>query len=77
MIGCDDEKQDRDMPLMEKNLGLAFQMVDDILDITQSSQTLGKPAMLDFKEGKVTIPYLYLYERVEDKEYLKSLYKKS
>ncbi|MGH2279173.1 polyprenyl synthetase family protein [Aliarcobacter sp. ERUVET-7] len=59
-----------------KNLGLAFQMVDDILDITQSSQTLGKPAMLDFKEGKVTIPYLYLYERVEDKEYLKSLYKK-
>ena len=59
-----------------KNLGLALQMVDDILDITSDSQTLGKPAMLDFKEGKVTIPYLYLYERVEDKEYLKSLYKK-
>ncbi|HRM76702.1 MAG TPA: polyprenyl synthetase family protein [Aliarcobacter cryaerophilus] len=75
LIGCDDEKQDR-YASYGKNLGLAFQMVDDILDITQSSQTLGKPAMLDFKEGKVTIPYLYLYERVEDKEYLKSLYKK-
>jgi len=59
-----------------KNLGLAFQMIDDILDITSDEKTLGKPAMLDFVEGKVTIPYLYLYERIEDKEYLKSLYKK-
>ena len=59
-----------------KNLGLAFQMVDDILDITQDSATLGKPAMLDFVEGKVTIPYLLLHERVEDKAKLESLYKK-
>ena len=60
-----------------KNLGLAFQMIDDILDITQDSATLGKPAMLDFVEGKVTIPYLLLHERVEDKAKLESLYKKS
>ena len=53
--------------LYGKNLGLAFQMVDDLLDITQDSQTLGKPAMLDFVEGKVTIPYLLLYERIEEK----------
>lgn len=69
----DDEKY----ALYGKNLGLAFQMVDDILDITQDSQTLGKPSMFDFVEGKVTIPYLYLYARIEDKEYLKSLYKKN
>lgn len=62
--------------LYGKNLGLAFQMIDDILDITQDSQTLGKPAMLDFVEGKVTIPYLFLYERTQEKEKLKSLYKK-
>jgi octaprenyl-diphosphate synthase len=62
--------------LYGKNLGLAFQMVDDILDITQDSQTLGKPAMLDFVEGKVTIPYLLLHERIEDKSKLESLYKK-
>lgn len=73
IAGLDSEKY----ALYGKNLGLAFQMIDDILDITSDSQTLGKPAMLDFVEGKVTIPYLYLYERVEDKEYLKSLYKKS
>ena len=62
--------------LYGKNLGLAFQMIDDILDITQDSATLGKPAMLDFVEGKVTIPYLLLHERIEDKEKLESLYKK-
>lgn len=62
--------------LYGKNLGLAFQMIDDILDITQDSQTLGKPAMLDFVEGKVTIPYLLLHERIEDKTKLESLYKK-
>jgi len=59
-----------------KNLGLAFQMVDDILDITSNNKTLGKPVMLDFVEGKVTIPYLYLYDRIEDKAKLQALYKK-
>ncbi len=72
LAGRDKEKY----ALYGKNLGLAFQMIDDILDITQDSQTLGKPAMLDFVEGKVTIPYLLLHERVEDKVKLESLYKK-
>ena len=62
--------------LYGKNLGLAFQIIDDILDITQDSATLGKPAMHDFVEGKVTIPYLLLHERIEDKTRLESLYKK-
>ena len=69
-------KDEEAFALYGKNLGLAFQMIDDILDITQDSDTLGKPAMLDFVEGKVTIPYLLLHERIEDKEKLKSLYKK-
>jgi octaprenyl-diphosphate synthase len=69
-------KDIKSFALYGKNLGLAFQMIDDILDITQDSQKLGKPAMLDFVEGKVTIPYLLLYERIENKNKLKSLYKK-
>lgn len=72
IAGLDEKKY----ALYGKNLGLAFQMIDDILDITQDSVTLGKPAMLDFVEGKVTIPYLLLHERVEDKTKLESLYKK-
>ncbi len=65
--------------LYGKNLGLAFQMVDDILDITQDSDTLGKPAMLDFVEGKVTIPYLLLWERLDtnDKQILENMYQKT
>ena len=62
--------------LYGKNPGLAFQMIDDILDITQDSKTLGKPAMLDFVEGKVTIPYLLLYKNIDDQQKLISLYKK-
>ncbi|MBN2964175.1 polyprenyl synthetase family protein [Sulfurospirillum sp. T05] len=59
-----------------RNLGLAFQVVDDILDITQDSQTLGKPALNDFAEGKTTLPYLYMYEALnaQDKAVLLSLF---
>ena len=61
-----------------RSLGIAFQMIDDILDITAESQTLGKPALHDFVEGKVTLPYMYLYEVLaeEDREYLVSLHRK-
>ena len=61
-----------------KNLGLAFQIIDDILDVTQDAATLGKPNFSDFKEGKTTLPYIYLYESLNesDKEELKSLFKK-
>ena len=61
-----------------RNLGIAFQMIDDILDIISDSKTLGKPALSDFKEGKTTLPYIYLYEALneKDKKRLKSLHKK-
>ncbi len=61
-----------------RNLGLAFQMIDDILDITSDATTLGKPALHDFVEGKTTLPYIYLYEalNIEDKNRLKSLHAK-
>lgn len=61
-----------------RNLGLAFQMIDDILDITQDAQTLGKPALHDFVEGKTTLPYIYLYEalNVEGKAKLEGMHAK-
>ena len=61
-----------------RNLGLSFQIVDDILDITADAVVLGKPAMNDFVEGKCTLPYIYLYEVLDfdDKEKLKNLHAK-
>jgi len=43
-------------------LGVAFQLVDDILDLKQSSEALGKPSCGDIVEGKETLPILYLRE---------------
>jgi octaprenyl-diphosphate synthase len=42
--------------------GLAFQLVDDVLDFTASPLQLGKPVLSDLKEGKVTLPLIYALE---------------
>ncbi len=42
--------------------GLAFQLVDDLLDFTASPEKLGKPVLSDLKEGKVTLPLIYALE---------------
>ncbi|BDL95016.1 octaprenyl-diphosphate synthase [Campylobacter jejuni] len=69
---------EKDFAEYGKNLGLAFQMIDDILDIKSDEKILGKPAMNDFKEGKTTLPYIYLYENLnnEDRAQLKNLFQK-
>ncbi len=59
--------------LYGRNLGLSFQIIDDILDITSDAQTLGKPSMNDFVEGKCTLPYIYLYRVLDDNEKQKLL----
>lgn len=67
-----------DFALYGRNLGLAFQIIDDVLDIISDEKTLGKPALHDFKEGKATLPYLYLYEKcsTKEREQLRAFYKK-
>ncbi len=42
-----------------RNAGLAFQLVDDLLDFTASPEKLGKPVLSDLKEGKVTLPLIF------------------
>ncbi|NPA55218.1 MAG: polyprenyl synthetase family protein [Epsilonproteobacteria bacterium] len=61
-----------------KHLGLVFQIIDDILDIVSDEATLGKPVMNDLKEGKMTLPFIYMYEQLnqQDKQYFRTLFKK-
>lgn len=64
-------KDAQKLALYGKNLGLAFQIIDDILDITQDEATLGKPALNDFVEGKTTLPYIDLYQCLSEDERIK------
>jgi octaprenyl-diphosphate synthase len=50
------------------NLGMAFQLIDDLLDFTSREQTLGKPVGGDLKEGKVTLPLVYALENATPAE---------
>jgi octaprenyl-diphosphate synthase len=45
------------------NLGICFQMVDDLLDFTADEKVLGKPVASDLREGKLTLPVIYLLRR--------------
>jgi octaprenyl-diphosphate synthase len=50
------------------NLGMAFQLIDDMLDFISREATLGKPVGGDLKEGKVTLPLVYALERASEPE---------
>ena len=61
-----------------KNLGLTFQIADDTLDYNSELKLFGKNIGNDFYEGKVTLPIILLYQKLDDveKEKLKSLFEK-
>ncbi|WP_306589448.1 polyprenyl synthetase family protein [Geothrix sp. 21YS21S-4] len=60
------ENECRAMRLYGLEVGRAFQLVDDLLDYTATSEQLGKPAFSDLREGKLTLPMLTLLERAPD-----------
>ncbi|KXG43637.1 heptaprenyl diphosphate synthase component II [Tepidibacillus decaturensis] len=57
------------------NVGMAFQIVDDILDFTGTTEQLGKPAGSDLRQGNITIPALYALHYSNDKEKLQRMVK--
>ncbi len=51
-----------------RTLGMAFQLVDDLLDYTADASVLGKPVLKDLEEGNVTFPIIHLLERATPEE---------
>lgn len=47
------------------NIGMAFQIIDDLLDFTADAERLGKPVVNDLREGKVTLPLVYALEATD------------
>lgn len=55
------------------NLGMAFQIVDDILDFVADASVLGKPAGSDLRSGIITLPVYYFIQRPEQRDQLTAL----
>jgi octaprenyl-diphosphate synthase len=62
VLGGLEGKEEQALADYGRYAGLAFQLVDDLLDFTASAQQLGKPVLSDLKEGKVTLPLIYAME---------------
>jgi octaprenyl-diphosphate synthase len=60
ILGSANEEKEELLRQYGLNVGLAFQLVDDVLDVTSNESTLGKPVGSDLKEGKLTLPLIYL-----------------
>jgi len=54
-----------------KSLGMAFQLIDDLLDLTSTEDVLGKPVANDLKEGKMTLPVLFAISNAQPEEAVK------
>lgn len=65
--GATEEQEDR-LGQYGRDLGMAFQIVDDVLDLTASESILGKPVASDLREGKVTMAVIHALERCQPAE---------
>jgi octaprenyl-diphosphate synthase len=53
------EEQENNLATFGRSVGLAFQIVDDVLDLTATEEVLGKPVASDLREGKATLPVIH------------------
>lgn len=59
LISCADEKTSEILRLFGYNIGMSFQIIDDILDFTGEQATIGKPVGSDLRQGLVTLPAIF------------------
>jgi len=62
MLGTVSNEQEQALREYGFNLGMAFQIVDDLLDFTGDAEAVGKPIGSDLREGKVTLPLIHLQQ---------------
>ncbi|MCE2412442.1 polyprenyl synthetase family protein [Candidatus Poribacteria bacterium] len=67
-LGATDTQQVEALTTYGQQIGTAFQIVDDLLDFTEDSDTLGKDAFGDLREGKLTFPIIYARSVCNDDE---------
>jgi octaprenyl-diphosphate synthase len=63
ILGGATPEQEENLAQYGRDLGMAFQIVDDVLDLTASENVLGKPVASDLREGKVTMAVIHALER--------------
>jgi octaprenyl-diphosphate synthase len=63
ILGGATPEQEENLAQYGRDLGMAFQIVDDVLDLTASESILGKPVASDLREGKVTMAVIHALER--------------
>ena len=63
ILGGAPPEQEESLGQYGRNLGMAFQIVDDVLDLTATEDVLGKPVASDLREGKVTMAVIHTLER--------------
>jgi octaprenyl-diphosphate synthase len=68
LIADADEEFKKSLQKFGLNLGIAFQLVDDLLDYEASEKEFGKPVGKDLKEGKTTLPLIYALSKMDKKE---------
>jgi octaprenyl-diphosphate synthase len=68
ILGEATPEQEESLSQYGRNLGMAFQIVDDVLDLTASENVLGKPVASDLREGKVTMAVIHALQRCTPRE---------
>ena len=68
ILGNVDSNQEKKLGVYGNSVGMAFQLIDDLLDYSSDEGMLGKPVLKDLEEGKTTLPIIYLLQRANRTE---------